>query len=33
MYIGFHLWGPCIAVSLQKPFLFIWIKDTIKENE
>lgn len=33
MYIGIHLWGICIAFSLQKPFqLLVWMKDTIKES-
>jgi hypothetical protein len=31
MYVGFHLWGVCIAFSLQKPFLMMWKKDSIKE--
>ena len=32
MYVGFHLWGFCIAITLQKPFLLVWVKDSIKEK-
>lgn len=32
MYIGFHVWGICIAFSLQKPFLLVWMKDSIREK-